>query len=181
MLICLYPSYPAVLVPGPVPRSGYSLRFVFASLPSLLNLKASHNRSEYFHTRSTAQAHHLRYGALFCTSITMECLFSSCNRLRDLFESQGLHEEFMHDIERWRELNLNASTEELLSAERAFTYADLYAVLGNGETVAWLTPHAAVILHGGRAVDCWGQLNQSCRLYFNVDGKEIYAFARSSR
>jgi hypothetical protein len=44
-----------------------------------------------------------------------------------------------------REFNLDVSTKELLSAERAFTYADLYATLGNGYTVLWLTPHAAVV------------------------------------
>ena len=43
-----------------------------------------------------------------------------------------------------RELNLNVSTEELLTAERGFTYADLYAMLGYEETVLWFTPDAAV-------------------------------------
>jgi hypothetical protein len=47
-----------------------------------------------------------------------------------------------------QELNLDESTEEHLSSERAFTYADLYAMLGNKVTVAWLTPYAAVALAG---------------------------------
>jgi hypothetical protein len=86
----------------------------------------------------------------------------------------------MHDIERWRELNLNASTEELLSAERAFTYADLYALLGNEDTVLWLTPHAAVARASMRLLVCWGQLNNSCRFRISTDdGNHIYAWARS--
>jgi hypothetical protein len=110
----------------------------------------------------------------------MECLFSSCNRLRDLFESQGLHVEFMHDIERWRELNLNASTEEHLSAETAFPYADLYALLLNEDTVLWLTPYAAVARASMRLLVCWGQLNNSCRFRISTDdGKDTYALARS--
>jgi hypothetical protein len=52
----------------------------------------------------------------------MERLFSPCTRLRDTLELEEFFEE----------LNLDVSTEELLSAERAFTYADLYAMLGNG-------------------------------------------------
>ena len=52
----------------------------------------------------------------------MERLFSPCTRYRDL-----LLEEFEGtNLELLRELNLDVSTEELLSAERAFTYADLY-------------------------------------------------------
>jgi hypothetical protein len=47
-------------------------------------------------------------------------------------------------LEPVNELNLDVSIEDFSSAERAFTYADLYAVLGNGETVVWLTPQAAV-------------------------------------
>jgi hypothetical protein len=105
----------------------------------------------------------------------MERLFSPCTRLHDMLESQGLR-----DIELLRELNLDVSTEELLSAERAFTYADLYALLGNLDTVAWLTPHAAVVLQGGRGGLCWGQLNNSCRFCISTDdGNHIYALARS--
>jgi hypothetical protein len=49
---------------------------------------------------------------------------------------------------RLSELNLNVSTEELL-AERAFTYADLYAVLEVNMRFLWLTPQA--YSSGGRA------------------------------
>jgi hypothetical protein len=59
----------------------------------------------------------------------------------------------------------------------------LYALLGNGEIVAWLTPHAAVTRDDGLAMDDWvqrgEQLDESCGFYFTVDGEEISAFARS--
>jgi hypothetical protein len=61
-----------------------------------------------------------------------------------MLESQGRLEGFRGDPELLQEVNLDVSTEELLSAERAFTYADLYAMLGKRDTIAWLTPHAAV-------------------------------------
>jgi hypothetical protein len=38
-------------------------------------------------------------------------------------------------------LNLDVSTDEVLSAETAFTYADSYAMLANENAVVWLTPH----------------------------------------
>jgi hypothetical protein len=76
----------------------------------------------------------------------MDHLFSPCTRLHDILESQFSVEVLRYNrAERLQELNLNVSTEELLSAERAFTYADLYAMLGNQNTFAWLTPHAAVV------------------------------------
>jgi hypothetical protein len=99
-------------------------------------------------------------------SMTMEHLFSPCTRLRDRFERRGLRPP-----EGLQELNLDVSTEALLSAERGFTYVDLYAMLGNGDTIAWLTPHAAVANRG--------HFNESCRYHFNVDGKEIFAWASS--
>jgi hypothetical protein len=100
----------------------------------------------------------------------MERLFSPCNRLRNLLQSQGRH------VPRGlRELNLDVSTEEFLSAERAFTYADLYAMLGDGETMARLTPHAVVMRPDGT----WMDHERECRFRFRVDGKEIYASARS--
>jgi hypothetical protein len=40
---------------------------------------------------------------------------------------------------------MDVSTDELLSAERAFTYADLYAIWKPNIPVVWLTPHAAVV------------------------------------
>jgi hypothetical protein len=109
----------------------------------------------------------------------MESLFSPCTRLRDEIKRQRRGRRHVVGL---REVNLNVSTEELLSAERALTYADLYAMLGNGETVAWLTPHAALVPAVGRAIDLWTRLNNSCRFdfRFNVNGNEIVAFALSS-
>jgi hypothetical protein len=107
---------------------------------------------------------------------TMDRLFSPCTRLHDIFESQGRLER----VRGLQELNLDVSTEELLSAERTFTYVDLHAILGNEDTIAWLIPHAAVARKGGRAVYSWNQLHRSCRFSFNADGKEMVAFARST-
>jgi hypothetical protein len=105
----------------------------------------------------------------------MERLFSPCTRFRDLLESQGRR----GFPELLRELNLNVSTEELLSTERAFTYADLFAMFEIREVV-WLTPHAAVVRGSERGVvRCWRQLNGSRSFVFSADGKEIFAFGRS--
>jgi hypothetical protein len=113
----------------------------------------------------------------------MEHLFSPCTRYRyryrDLVENEYHLEEALDDFEGLQELNLDVSTEELLSAERAFTYADLYAMLGNQNTVAWLTPHAFVVPTDGREGLSWRQLTESCRFCFNADGKQLVAFARS--
>jgi hypothetical protein len=101
----------------------------------------------------------------------MERLFSPCTRSRDLVESQGGR---VSRESRLRELNLDVSADEFLSAERGFKYADLIAMLANGNTVAWLTPHAAVALADERVLETW-----SCHLRFNADGEEIYILARS--
>ena len=59
--------------------------------------------------------------------------------------------ESQNHLERWRqppeglwELNPDVSTEELLSAEMALTYADLHAMIGNEESIARITPHTAI-------------------------------------
>jgi hypothetical protein len=77
----------------------------------------------------------------------MEHLFSPCTRYQDLIESQDRLKEFrvQDDIE---ELNLDVSAEEFLSAERAFTYADLDALLEYAGTVAWLTPYVFIMRAG---------------------------------
>jgi hypothetical protein len=107
-------------------------------------------------------------------------LFSPCTRLHDILESQSLLEEVVeHHPDPLQELTLNVSTIELLSAERGFTFADLYAMLGNQNTIAWLTPHAAVTREGGRAMRYWNQLDGLCSFSFSADGKNVYAFARS--
>jgi hypothetical protein len=105
----------------------------------------------------------------------MERLYSTCTRLHDLLESRG------RVGNRWwlEELNLDVSTEELLSPERAFTYADLYAILGNEDTLGWLTPYAAVARARSRTLSYWEVLDRPCRFSFDADGKEINAFARS--
>ncbi len=105
----------------------------------------------------------------------MERLFSPCTRLRDTLQDQGRLPHLG-----LREGDLDVSTEELLSAERAFTYADLYAMLGNGKTVAWLTPHAAVARADGSVEQSWRHLDESCQFYFNVDGTVLYCLAWSS-
>jgi hypothetical protein len=137
--------------------------FVFAS-PSLaasIILKSQHE---------VAGAH------LF--ALTMKRLFSPCTRLRDRLESQG---RLPCSREIWRELNLDVSTEELLSAERAFTYGDLHTVLEN--TIAWLTPHVVVMRDDRNCIYYsllhWGQLGESCRFCFNADAKHIVVLARS--
>jgi hypothetical protein len=113
--------------------------------------------------------------ATVCLLFTMERLFSPCTRYHDLVERQGGR---VSRESRLRELNLDVSADEFLSAERGFTYADLYAMLGNGKKIAWLTPHAFVL----RASYMYfqGQMfYQGCTLEFKADGEEIFALARS--
>jgi hypothetical protein len=107
---------------------------------------------------------------------TMENLFSPCTRLFDLLENRRSLEDFTgHNIELFQELNLDVSTEEFLSAERAFSYADLYGMLGNINTVAWLTPHAFVVRKGGNELHAGNHLDESYRFSFSVDGKDTVA------
>jgi hypothetical protein len=110
-------------------------------------------------------------------------MFSPCTRYRDIVsieESRDVLEDFgVPNFELLREINLNISTEELLSAERAFTYADLYTRLENGDQIAWLTPHAFIARSGGPAVYAWMRLDDSCRFRCIANGKEIIALARS--
>jgi hypothetical protein len=99
----------------------------------------------------------------------MDGLFSPCTRLPATPYTRP------HVL---REIKLDVSAEELLSAERAFTYADLYAVLGS-EDIAWLTPHAVVARQWEKIAVYWIQLHPSCRFRLNVDGKGMIALARS--
>jgi hypothetical protein len=115
--------------------------------------------------------------------MVMERLFSFCTRLHDLIENQGdVNEDLTDDLYFFlKEVNLNVSTKDFLSFERAFTYADLYAMLlGNNETVAWLTPHIAVARSGERLMTAWDELDESCRFRFSADDKDIIVLARSS-
>jgi hypothetical protein len=109
----------------------------------------------------------------------MDRMFSPCTRLHAMLESQLRLESFRGDPELLQELSMNVSTEELLSAERAFTYADLYAMLGNENAVVWLTPHAAVMPVDGRGFYPWIQMNGSRRSRFRADGKGLYVLALS--
>jgi hypothetical protein len=77
------------------------------------------------------------------------------------------------------ELNLDVSTEILLSAERTFTYADLYAMLCNRKLIAWLTPHAAVVSGYGRAHLRYYHLQYLFSFRVIVNGKEIQALTHS--
>jgi hypothetical protein len=108
----------------------------------------------------------------------MERLFSPCTRLYDILENRR-PEELRGHHKLYRELNLDVSTEELLSAERALTYADLYAMLGNGDTTAWLTPHAAVVRVDRRSLVYFYHVHLDYRFDFKVDGQLISASARS--
>jgi hypothetical protein len=54
----------------------------------------------------------------YCFVLTMERLFSPCTGLHDILERYGL----LGRPERLQEVNLDVSTEELVSTERAFTY-----------------------------------------------------------
>ena len=99
-----------------------------------------------------------------------------------MLESQGRGirlEAYKGRPELLQELNLDVSTEELFSAERAFTYADLYAMLKNEVTVAWLMPQGAVFHATGRAACCSSYLQNGYGFSFNIDGKDVSALARS--
>jgi hypothetical protein len=82
-----------------------------------------------------------------------------------------------YDFATANELNLDMSTLELF--KMAFTYAEVYAMIEGGVTFAWLTPHTAVVREDGKRAHEWAQLKMSCHFRFSVDGKDIYAFARS--
>jgi hypothetical protein len=104
----------------------------------------------------------------------MERLFSPCNRLHDIIESQGRR----YPPEILQDLNLNVSTEVLLSAESGVTFADLRTLLGNGDTVAWLTPLAAVALEDEvQFVPSYSEGNYKCS--FIVDDEKVVAYALS--
>jgi hypothetical protein len=112
----------------------------------------------------------------------MEHLFSPCTRMFDLLETQGDVQDHIgmswDDFKRVKELNLDVSTEELMSAERAFTYADVFAMLGNGNEIAWFTERAAVCRQG-RAYNYSDTLLNVCSVSFNADGKNMVALALS--
>jgi hypothetical protein len=65
-------------------------------------------------------------GSAICSALAMERLFSPCTRCMICWRNRG-HETVVSGS--WNFI-LNVST-EASPAERAFTYADLYAMLGN--------------------------------------------------
>jgi hypothetical protein len=99
----------------------------------------------------------------------MDRLFSPCTRLHAMLESQGRLEIFRDRAEDLQELNLDVSTERLLT--------DLYAMLENENAAVWMTPHAGVMPAMGGGI--YMLLDGSCRFRFNADGKGIHAFAFS--
>ena len=103
----------------------------------------------------------------------MEHLFSPCTRLYDRFETQSRLEEFRGHGECFQELKLDESIEELLS----YTYA----ILENEESIAWLTPHAAVAREDGEVLDSWETLDEPCRFGFDVDDKVIHIILARSQ
>jgi hypothetical protein len=160
-------SYHAVLVTGP-PKSCSTLRTYNNHFLSFLLL----SRSCIIQKIEAAAAAGSSVTKTYCFALTMERLFSPCTRYREMVESQGDLGEFNGSFELLQELNLNVSTEEFLSAERAFTYVDLYAMLRNGYSILWLTPHAAVVRERANEI-------HPCRFGFSADRRDILAFARS--
>jgi hypothetical protein len=104
----------------------------------------------------------------------MERLFSPCTRHRDALLREGVPSRPL-----LQELNLDVSLEEFLSAERAFTYADLYAMFENEKTVAWLTPNGSVVCESERTQLAFYYLQSYHAFAFVVDGKAIHAAASS--
>jgi hypothetical protein len=116
----------------------------------------------------------------------MELLFSPCTRYLDMAVQDDEFENRLVNYDSLRELKLDVSTEEFLSPERAFTFADLYAMLGHGNTVLWLTPHHAPIVRSNwrSALSCL-HLEQLLDIYRfaikvgGVGGKHINILAWS--
>jgi hypothetical protein len=96
-----------------------------------------------------------------------------------MLESQGRLESFRGEPELLQELSMDVSTEELLSAERAFTYDDLYAMVDTESKAVWLTPHAVVMPDLGIGIHPWTLMDGSCRSLFKIDGKALYVLALS--
>jgi hypothetical protein len=96
-----------------------------------------------------------------------------------MYESEGRRVRFRDQL--LQELNLDVSTEELLSAERAFTFADLCAMLGNRNTVLWLTQHAAVMCIDESSLLYPYYLQHDYRFTFYVDGEELVVMAHSPK
>jgi hypothetical protein len=117
----------------------------------------------------------------------MEHLFSPCTRLYDIQEIRRVALRYRPERNRpernrpedLQEQSLDVSTTEFLSAERAFSYSDLYAMFENENAVVWLTPHAAVMPENGNGFQNWRLLDRCCCHQFQVDGRKMRAVALS--
>ena len=80
--------------------------------------------------------------ALMTTSMHSISRQSRYRREPTSYRSRGRNRNDSHA--EVQELNPDVFTDKFLSAERAFTYADLCAMVRNRNTLVWLTPHAVV-------------------------------------
>jgi hypothetical protein len=116
-------------------------------------------------------------------------MFSPCTRLRDMIDQCGdISEEMKDDLHYIEEFHLHVSTQEFRCAvlEKAFTYADLHAML-DGDCLVWFTPslsaavfrrHAIANIYSVFMGDGFNDTNYS--FLCNLDGQEISATASSS-
>jgi hypothetical protein len=109
----------------------------------------------------------------------MERLFSPFSANTRYRDSQVDREELRRDPNLLQNRILDVSTEELLSAERAFTYADLYAMLGIGDTVLWFTPDGFIMPTIGRGGVLSLHLQSDYKFSFKVNGESMVVLARS--
>jgi hypothetical protein len=112
----------------------------------------------------------------------MENLFWPCNRLLallgiplEILELEDIRDHF----ELVRELNLDVSAQDFLSAERGFTYVDLHTILEDGDTMVWFTPSAALFRENGRAHGFALNMGFGCSFHFSADGKDVIVTTRS--
>jgi hypothetical protein len=102
--------------------------------------------------------------------------------MRDRVRSQDRDIRLLMYRHSFREVNLDVSTEELLNAERAFTYADVYAMCAKRNAVVWITPHAALV-RGVRRCLSWEmfayELEVLYEFSFSANDKDIVALASS--
>jgi hypothetical protein len=161
-----------------VPCQQTHAALIFPSRHSIVCFYISLLNTWFVKCRISIHSTALEHSSVSHSIITMEHLFSPCTRLHAILENQDRLEQFRgQHPELLQELSLDVSTEELLSATRAFSYADLYAMLINRTTIAWLTPHAAVVRKDGTALLFSNYLPYN--FSFHADGKDAIALARS--
>jgi hypothetical protein len=120
-----------------------------------------------------------------CYHLIMERLFSPCTRLRDIIDrEESISEDMKEELHCIKEqsLNLDVSTEELRIAmlERAFTYANLHAML-DGDSLVWFT-RSAVVFRKHELANIYSRLMYDANYSFtcNADGQQVNAVASSS-